>query len=122
GEGGAVWCTATDGSPESIWLLLAGWQAGANIVTVELELGPEDQLELLGRLGTTAVWFSDEEYDRLASAAPAAWMDGSIRVLLSDERSNGATAFANAVGAHVAAVFGLAELWVVAGWPAGPGP
>jgi hypothetical protein len=120
GENAPVWCTAADGSPESIWLLLAGWHAGANLVNVELELDPEATLELLGRLGTAAVWFSDEEYARLESAAPAAWINGSInRALLSDERSSGATAFANAVGAHVAAVFGLAELGVVAGWPAG---
>jgi beta-lactam-binding protein with PASTA domain/acyl-CoA synthetase (AMP-forming)/AMP-acid ligase II len=120
GEDEPVWCTAANGSPESIWLLLAGWHAGANIVNVELDLDPEDLLELLGRLGTAAVWFSDEEYERLASAAPAAWINGSInRALLSDERSSGATAFANAVGANVAAVFGLAELGVVAGRPAG---
>jgi medium-chain acyl-CoA synthetase len=120
GEDEPVWCTAPNGSPESIWLLLAGWQGGANIVNVDLELDPEAMLELLGRLGTAAVWFSDEEYQRLASAAPAAWINGSInRALLSDERSSGATAFANSVGANVAAVFGLAELGVVAGWPAG---
>jgi acyl-coenzyme A synthetase/AMP-(fatty) acid ligase len=120
GEDEPVWCTAPDGSPESIWLLLAGWQGGANIVNVDLVLDPEAMLELLGRLGTAAVWFSDEEYRRLASAAPAAWINGSInRALLSDERSTGATAFASAVGANVAAVFGLAELGVVAGWPAG---
>jgi acyl-CoA synthetase (AMP-forming)/AMP-acid ligase II len=120
GENEPVWCTAADGSPESIWLLLAGWHEGANIVNVDLELDPEDLLELLGRLGTAAVWFSNEEYERLASAAPAAWIDGSInRALLSDERSSGATAFANAVDARVAAVFGIAELGVVAGWPAG---
>jgi hypothetical protein len=120
GEDEPVWCTAADGSPESIWLLLAGWQEGANIVNVDLELDPEAMLELIGRLGTAAVWFSDEEYERLESAAPAAWINGSInRALLSDERSSGATAFANAVGADLAAVFGLPELGVVAGWPAG---
>ena len=120
GEDESVWCTAVNGSPESIWLLLAGWHEGANIVNVDLELDPEDVLDLIGRLGTAAVWFSDEEYERLASAAPPAWIDGSInRALLSDERSSGATAFAKAVGANVAAVFGLAELGVFAGWPAG---
>jgi medium-chain acyl-CoA synthetase len=120
GEDEPVWSTAADGSPESIWLLLAGWHEGANIVNVELDLDPEATLELLGRLGTAAVWFSDEEYARLESAAPAAWINGSLnRALLSDERSSGATAFASAVGADVAAVFGLAELGVVAGWPAG---
>ena len=120
GDEEPVWCTAAEGSPESIWLLLAGWHAGANIVNVDLELDPEATLELLGRLGTAAVWFSAEEYERLESATPAAWINGSInRALLSDERSSGATAFANAVGANVAAVFGLPELGVVAGWPAG---
>src|SRR5436190_2864359 len=119
GEDEPVWCTSADGSPESIWLLFAGWQEGVNIVNVDLELDPEAMLELLGRLGTAAVWFSDEEYERLASAAPGAWINGSInRALLSDERSSGATVFANAVGANVAAVFGLAELGVVAGWGA----
>jgi len=120
GEDEPIWCTAADGSPESIWLLLAGWQEGATIVSVDLELDSEATLELLGRLGTAAVWFSDEEYERLESASPAAWINGSInRALLSDERSSGATAFAKAVGARVAAVFGLAELGVFAGWPAG---
>jgi acyl-coenzyme A synthetase/AMP-(fatty) acid ligase len=120
GEDEPVWCTAAEGSPESIWLLLAGWQEGAPIVNVDLELDPEATLELLGRLGTAAVWFSDEEYERLESAGPAAWINGSInRALLSDERSSGAAAFANAVGANVAAVFGVAELGVVAGWPPG---
>ena len=120
GENEPVWCTAANGSPESIWLLLAGWQEGANIVNVELDLDPEATLELLGRLGTAAVWFSDEEYARLESAAPAAWINGSInRALVSDERSSGAAAFANAVDADVAAIFGVAELGVVAGWPAG---
>ena len=120
GEDAPVWCTAAPGSPESIWLLLAGWHEGANIVNVELELEPEPMLELLGKLGTNAVWFSDEEYERLDSAAPAAWLNGSIdRALVSDERSSGASGFANAVGANVAAVLGIAELGVVAGWPAG---
>ena len=120
GEDEPIWCTAADGSPESIWLLLAGWHAGANLVNVELELEPEAMLELLGRLGMAVVWFSDEEYARLESAAPGAWINGSInRALLSEDRSSAATAFANAVGAHVAAVFGLAELGVVAGWPPG---
>jgi acyl-coenzyme A synthetase/AMP-(fatty) acid ligase len=120
GEDEPVWCSAAGGSLESIWLLLAGWHEGANIVNVELELDPEDVLELVGRLGTAAVWFSEDEYERLASAASAASVNGSInRALVSDERSNGATAFANAVGANAAAVFGLAELGVVAGWPAG---
>src|SRR4029453_8232772 len=63
--------TAPHGPPRCVWLLLAGWQGGANIVNVDLELDPEAMLELLGRLGTAAVWFSDEEYQRLPAAAPA---------------------------------------------------
>jgi acyl-coenzyme A synthetase/AMP-(fatty) acid ligase len=120
-EGEPVWSTADDGSAESIWLLLAAWQIAANVVNVELELEPEGRLELIGKLGAAAVWFSDEEYHRLVSVSPAAWIgEGRVyRALLSDERSSGATAFANAIGAEVTAVFGLPELGVVAGWPAG---
>jgi AMP-binding enzyme len=104
-----VWCTAVDGSPESIWFLLAAWQIGAAVVNVELDLDPEGRLELLDRLGAAAVWFSDDEYGRLAEAVPAGWAGlGSLhRVLVSDQRSSGATAFANAVGAEVAVGFGV---------------
>src|SRR6476660_801412 len=79
-EDEAVWCTAAEGSAASIWLLFAAWRERANIVVVDLELDPEAQLELFGRLRPAAVWFSDDEYDALASATVPGWIDlGSIR-------------------------------------------
>jgi acyl-CoA synthetase (AMP-forming)/AMP-acid ligase II len=120
-EGERVWGTAADGSAESIWLLLAAWGERANIVIVDLELDPEAQLELLERLHPAALWFSDEEYGELASAAASAQIDleSVRRALVSDESSAGATAFEEAFGTRVTPLFGLNELGVVAGWPAG---
>jgi acyl-CoA synthetase (AMP-forming)/AMP-acid ligase II len=121
GEDERVWCTATDGSAGSVWLLLAAGRAHADIVNLNLELDPEGQLELLHRLRPAAVWLSDEEYAALASAAVPGWFDlGSIRrALLSDELSAGATAFGEAFGARVTPLIGLNEIGVVAGWPTG---
>ena len=120
-EGERVWCTAADGSAMSIWLLLAAWRERANIVTVNLELDPEAQLELLERLRPAALWFSDEEYGVLASEPAPPWIDlGSIRrALVSDDSAAGAAAFEDAFGTRVTPLFGLNELGVVAGWPAG---
>jgi acyl-CoA synthetase (AMP-forming)/AMP-acid ligase II len=121
GEDERVWSSAPDGSSPSIWLLLAAWRARADIVSVNLELEPEAQLELLDRIRPAAVWFSDDEYGVLASATAPAWIDLAPihRALVSDESSAGATAFADAFGATVTTVFALNELGVVAGWPAG---
>jgi hypothetical protein len=121
GEDARVWCTATDGLAASIWLLLAAGRAHADIVNLNLELDPEEQLELLHRLRPSALWLSDEEYAGLASAAVPGWFDlGSIRrALVSDDSSAGATAFEEAFGARVTPVLGLNEVGVVAGWPAG---
>jgi acyl-CoA synthetase (AMP-forming)/AMP-acid ligase II len=120
-EGERIWCTAPDGSAESVWLLLAAWGERANIVTVDLQLDSEERLELLEKLHPAALWFSDEEYAALASAATRASVDlGSIgRALASDESSAGAAAFEEAFGTRVTPLFGLNELGVVAGWPAG---
>jgi hypothetical protein len=109
-----VWCTAADGSLESIWLLLAAWHEAAEIVVVDLALDPEAQLELLDKLHPAAVWFSDDEYALLAAAAAPAWVDlGSIRrALANDERADGATAFQHAFGAKVAPVYGWEETGV----------
>jgi hypothetical protein len=116
-----VLCTATEGSAESIWLLLAAGRAHADVVGLNLELDSEEELELLQRLGPSALWLSDDEYGALASAATPGWFDlGSIRrVLTSDDSSAGATAFADAFGASVTPLFGLNEVGVFAGWPAG---
>jgi hypothetical protein len=106
GKGERVWCTAEDGSVESIWLLLAAWRAGAELVAVEQALEPESQLELLHRFQPAAVWFADDEYATLASAAEPAWAElTSIRLALaSDERAYGVTAFEHAFGVKVAPV------------------
>lgn len=120
-EGERIWCDAVDGSATSIWLLLAAWRARGNIASVDLELDPEAQLELLERLRPAVIWFSDEDYGVLASADAPAWIDlGPIRrALVSDESSAGAVAFADAFGTKVTRLFGQTELGVVAGWPAG---
>jgi acyl-CoA synthetase (AMP-forming)/AMP-acid ligase II len=121
GEDERVWSTATDGSAESIWLLLAATRVHAAIVNLNLELDPGGQLELLDRIRPSAVWLSDEEYGVLGSADVPGWIDlGSIRRALSnDESSAGATAFADAFGAGVTPLIGLNEVGVVAGWPTG---
>jgi AMP-binding enzyme len=116
-----VWCTATDGSAESIWLLLAAGRAHANVVNLNLELDAVGQLELLHRIRPSAVWLSDEEYGVLGSADVPGWIDlGSIRRALSnDEPFAGVTAFAEVVGAAVTPLIGLNEIGVVAGCPTG---
>jgi acyl-coenzyme A synthetase/AMP-(fatty) acid ligase len=116
-----VWCTAADGSVASIWVLLAAWRAGAEIVVVDQALDPEAQFELLDRFHPAAVWFSDDEYAMLASATAPAWVElGSIRrALASGERTDGATAFQDAFGAKVAPVYGSKETGAVAGCPSG---
>ena len=121
GEDERVWSTATDGSAESIWLLLAASRVHAAIVNLDLELDPGGQLELLDRIRPSAVWLSDEEYGVLGSTDVPGWIDlGSIRRALShDESSAGATVFADAFGAAVTPLIGLNEVGVVAGWPAG---
>jgi acyl-coenzyme A synthetase/AMP-(fatty) acid ligase len=121
GEDERLWSTATEGSAASTWLLLAAWRERASIVIVDLELDPGAQLELLGRLRLAAVWFSDAEYDALASMTAPPWveLDSIRRALTTDESADGAIAFAGAFGAAVAPLFGLKELGVVAGWPGG---
>lgn len=121
GEDERVLCTATEGLAESIWLLLAAGRAHADVVGLNLELDPEEELGLLQRLSPSALWLSDDEYGALASAAATGWFDlASIRrVLTSDDSSAGATAFADAFGASVTPLFGLNEVGVFAGWPAG---
>jgi len=117
GEDERVWSTATDGSAESIWLLLAASRVHAAIVNLDLELDPGGQLELLDRIRPSAVWLSDEEYGVLGSADVPRWIDlGSIRRALShDESSAGATVFADTFGAAVTPLIGLNEVGVVAG-------
>jgi AMP-binding enzyme len=120
-EGERIWCTAPDGSVPSIWLLLAAWHAGAELVTVDVGLDPGAQLELLDKLRASAVWLTDDEYRVLAPAAAPAWVElASVRrVLTSGEPADGAIAFGDAFGAEVAPVYGFAETGVLAGWPLG---
>jgi len=112
-----VWCTAADGSLASIWILLAAWTAGAEIVDVEYTLDPEAELELLDRFHPAAVWFSDDEYAELASLGAPAWVDlaSTRRALTSDEPADGAIAFQDAIGAKAFPVYGTTETGVVAG-------
>jgi acyl-coenzyme A synthetase/AMP-(fatty) acid ligase len=116
-----IWATADDGSGPSIWLLLAAWRRAASIVVVDLELDSDAKLELLDRLRPAALWFSDDEYAILGSAAVPPWVDlGSIRrALVDSEETEGASSFATAFGAALVPIFALDELGVLAGWPAG---
>jgi hypothetical protein len=120
-EGERIWCTAPDGSVPSIWLLLAAWHAGAELVTVDVRLDPGAQLELLDKLHASAVWLTDDEYRVLTPAPAPAWVElASVRrILTSEEPADGAIAFGDAFGAEVAPVYGLAETGVLAGWPLG---
>jgi acyl-coenzyme A synthetase/AMP-(fatty) acid ligase len=120
-EGERIWCTAPDGSVPSIWLLLAAWHAGAELVTVDVGLEPGAQLELLDKLHASAIWLTDDEYRVLAPAAAPAWVElASVRrALTSGEPADGAIAFGDAFDAKVAPVYGLAETGVLAGWPLG---
>jgi acyl-coenzyme A synthetase/AMP-(fatty) acid ligase len=116
-----IWATADDGSGPSIWLLLAGWHRAASIVVVDLELDSDAKLELLDRLRSAAVWFSDDEYRLLGSAEVPPWVDlGSIRRAFVDtDETEGAAAFSAAFGAALVPVFTLDELGIMAGWPNG---
>ena len=99
-EGECVWSTVSEGSAASVWLALAAWHLGVQLVVVEDELAPQAKLELLDILKPAAVWFSDEEYAALAAADAPAWMDlSSIRqAMTSGEPADGAIAFQEAFG------------------------
>jgi acyl-coenzyme A synthetase/AMP-(fatty) acid ligase len=116
-----VWATAEDGSGPSIWLMLAAWRRAASVVVVDLELDSDAKLELLDRLRPAAVWFSDDEYATLGSAAVPPWVDlRSIRrAFVGSDETEGANSFSTTFGAALVPVFALDELGVVAGWPAG---
>jgi acyl-CoA synthetase (AMP-forming)/AMP-acid ligase II len=105
-----VWSTVGEGSPASVWVALAAWRAGAELVTLEETLAPREQIELLARLRPAAVWFADGEYAELASEGEAAeFAAGSIGRVLSDGSGNGAPAFAGVVRAPVVPVPELDE-------------
>jgi hypothetical protein len=102
GARGRVWSTVDDGSPASVWVALAAWRAGAELVALEEPLPPREQIELLARLRPAAVWFADGEYAELASEnEAAAFAAGSIGRVLTDGTGNGAPAFAEVVRAQV---------------------
>jgi hypothetical protein len=121
GAGERVWVTAPEGSAESIWLLLAAWRSGAEIVRLDRELRPDEQLELLVRLAPSAVWLSDDEYRALASIDVQPWLvlSGLRRALTSGEPGEGAAAFHELFGVAVAPVYGTAETGVFASAPPG---
>ena len=99
-RGDTFWSTAPDGSAESVWLTLAAWHVGAEVVVVEAELAPNSKLELLHRLHGGAVWFSDDEYATLAAAHVPSWVDLThVRhAFTSGQPSEGAVAFQEAFG------------------------
>ena len=118
-EGERMWCTIQEGSAPSLWLTLAAWHLGVELVVVEEELDPGTKLELLDRLRPAAVWFSDEEYSELARA-PIAWVDlSSIRqVMTSGEPGEGAIAFQEVYGLTVAPAPVVMEAFAAAALPA----
>lgn len=110
GPARGVWATVDDGSPASVWLMLAAWRAGAELISLEEGIAPREQVELLARLRPSAVWFADDEYAELAAEGEsAAFAVGSTDRVLSDGTGDGAVAFAAAFGARVAPVPGLDE-------------
>jgi hypothetical protein len=115
-----IWSTVEDGSAESIWLMLAAWHAGVEIIVIDQVAPPETVLELLARLQPAAIWLSDEEYGRLAGADVPHWIElPSIRRALSaDAAAPGVTAFHEFFGTRIAPVLVSAEAGVVAGCPA----
>jgi hypothetical protein len=119
-QGDTIWSTVPDGSPESLWLTLAAWQLGVEVVVVEPELAPHTKLELLHRLRAGAVWFSDDEYAALATAQVQKWVDlTAIRVALTTgEPAAGATAFRAAFDVRAAQAGDAAETAAVAAAPA----
>src|SRR5262249_13640365 len=97
-----VWSTVGEGSPASVWVALAAWRAGAELVALEEPLAPREQIELLARLRPVAVWFADGDYGELASESEAAeFAAGSVGRVLTDGTGNGAPAFAEVVRAPV---------------------
>src|SRR5262249_33043049 len=69
--------------------------------------GPQTRLDVLKRFQPAAVWFSDDDYELLASmAAHARFTSESIRdVFTSDEVSDGAEAFARVFDARMVSLF-----------------
>jgi hypothetical protein len=104
GEGERFWSTVDEGVAASVSVLLAAWRKGAEIVIVDCELDVREQLDLLDRFQPAVVWFADEEYGLLASAAPPARAEAiSIRrALTSNDPGEGAAAFERVFGAEVA--------------------
>jgi AMP-binding enzyme len=117
--GERMWCTVPEGSAQSLWLTLAAWRLGVELVVAEEELDPGTRLELLDKLQPAAVWFSDEEYTELAGA-PTGWVDlSSIRqVMTSGEPGEGAIAFQEVFGLTLAPVPVGAEAFSAAVVPA----
>jgi len=120
GERERVWCTIPEGSAASLWLALAAWHLGVELVVVEEDLAPPTKLELLSKLKPAAVWFSDDEYAELASANPPSWVDLSQirRAMTSGEPAQGALAFQETFGVTAAPAPVLSEIGVDATAPA----
>ena len=67
GRGDAVWCTASAGSPSTVWHSLLGpWSRGAETLLHEGEFEPLERLDLIYRLGTTILAQTPAEYAALA--------------------------------------------------------
>jgi hypothetical protein len=115
GEGQRLWCTAPEASVPSLWLALAAWHRGVELVTVEEELEPQTKLGLLDKIRPAALWLSDEEYGELAAAETPWWADlGSIRhAITTGEPGEGALAFQEAFGVTAAAAPVLMKTLVI---------
>ena len=115
--GQRLWCTAAEGSPESIWAMLAAWGARAELLCVSRELETEQRLELLHGLPVDVIWLTPDEYRALAAAEHPSWYDLSrVRRALVEPGLEEETvdALRETFGLGVGAIFGLAETGVLA--------
>jgi acyl-coenzyme A synthetase/AMP-(fatty) acid ligase len=115
--GRRLWCTAPEGSPESVWAMLAAWGAGAELLCVSHDLDTEQRLELLHGLPVDVLWLTPDEYRALAAAEHPSWYDLSrVRRALVHPGLEEETVAAlhETFGLAVGAIFGLAETGILA--------
>ncbi|HET6548533.1 MAG TPA: AMP-binding protein, partial [Solirubrobacter sp.] len=120
-----VLCTAEDGSAESVWVMLAAWGAGAELVSDVRQLDAQGRLDLLDGLAVDVLWLAPEEYRVLAAAEHPGWYDLSriSRALALEVDAETATALRETFGLSIEGVFGLPEAGVLAvGAPLQPLP
>ena len=116
GASARIWCTAIEGSPPSVWSMLATWAAGAELVAVAQEHDALAKLELLNGLPVDVLWLSPGEYRDVAAVPNPGWYDlSAVRVALSSPAPDAATttALRDTYGLEVGGAFGLPETGVI---------